>query len=868
MSLTFHHFKKEFRYLRWWWLVWLVALMADLAVDAEWIAPLSADLTDSFWTRMPCLLVWLGAAWLALGFSREDARADDSSFIALRPLPERCFWGSRVLVLTLLILLPLALQEGVYLHVSDRPFAQVLEGMAGRVFLAGAALLWLLPMPLLAAGWARFGLAGAALLAGGLVKVVCEVWLQRMNVYSWAAYDGDSIAQAAWIGAAGVAALAWWQHGRGWSLRAKGTSLAVLATACYALLWTSWLQPWSWRPRHQETALEIQARYPVLPEPVRITLDPVTDLTGERKFLPWVRLPPLETPRSWIPSWRLTSLESKTAKPGKTAWQPAGVFRFHGWTLPSYNSFAPYLGLPSGTLSRMTSQESARVLHLDLCGLPEQLETPMDLRGEWVADWFQATTPSPVKLQAGAEIRASDMQMKVLEIQPHMNGQGLPSPGSLTLTLKFAGRQSAFTTPLPRIHIFLHDSESKLLWQGSGNSGGAARALNRGWFRHVSRITFSDVLTQGTGLTELNLARLEVTACHLSYAGRTRHSMELEDLKLGDDFLSTKGYLPASNPRVASQPRQGFHSEFKRLKKPASDAPREEVARYLAHVLTLAETLRARGKLGLDKKPLHPGNDLAIADKLAPFVLAHPDLLTTALPRPYGHARDENMLLREMLEAALLTLAPEKLNRKDDGLWWTPEGEQNETRLPLDALISGRLSWKDETYLVEQALRERRLEPLLELHRRWRELERRQPSDAEILTRLKSNPSPAWLLRLRDRGEVAEQACSLVRQAFAHIVPPFTDFLYVYRDLTETALFAGSEAALDQTLCFVRLWDDHTGKDPRGLFSLLSVLSRALGGKPVTQETWRPFMESLRERRADDYAYDPASMTWRLKPQP
>lgn len=866
MSLTVHHFKKEFRHLRTWWFIWLAALMADLAVDAEWIAPLSAGTKVSFWTRIPSLWVWLGAAWLALGFSREDARADDRSFIVLRPLPERCFWGSRVLVFTLLILLPLALQEGVYLLVSGRPLAEVLESMAGRVFLAGAAFLWLLPMPLLAAGWARFGLAGAALLAGVLVKTVCEVWLQRVNI--WITYDGDTMAQAAWIGAAGVAALAWWQRGRGWSLRAKGAALAVLAMGCYALLWTSWLQPWSWRPRQPEAALEIQARYPVLPEPVKVTLDAITDLTGERKFLPHVWLPPMDTPRSWIPGWRVISLESKTAKPDPPLWQPEGAFRFHGWTLPNYNALAPYLGLPPGTLSRMNSQESARALQLGLWGLPENLEAPLDLRGELRADWFQATAARPVQLQIGVKSHAPGMEVEVLEIQPHVNGQGLPSLGSLTLTLKVAGRQSAFTTPLPFFHIFLHDAESKLLWHGSGHAGGASRALSRGWLRHVSRITFSDVLTMGTGLTEQNLAKLEVMACQLSYAGSSRHRLEVKDLKLGGDFLSTKGYLPASNPRVASQPRQGFHSEFKRLKKPAADAPREQVARYLAHVLTLAETLRARGKLGLDKKPLHSGNDLAIADELAPFVLAHPGLLTTALPRPYGHGRDENMLLRETLEAALLTLAPDRFHRRDDGLWWTPDGEENEARLPLDALISGRLSWKDEIHLVEQALRERNLEPLLDLHQHWRELERREYSDAEILASLKSAPSPAWLLRLRDRGDAAEQGRALVRQAFAHIVPPATDFLDAHRGLTETALFAGSEAALDQTLCFVRLWDDHTGRDQRVLFSLLSVLSRAMSGKPVTLETWRPFMESLRERRAGDYAYDPASMSWRLKPQP
>ncbi len=868
MSLTLHHFQKEFRHLRWRWLAWLVVLMLDLAVDAEWIAPLSAELKTTFWTGIPSILVWLGAVGLALDFSREDARADDNSFIALRPLPECCFWGSRVLVFALLLLLPLAVQEGIYLLASGRPAADVLDGMSGKAFLAGAVLLWLLPMPLLGAGWSRFGLAGAALLTGVLVKTACETWLGQKNIFIFAAYDGNSLAQAAWISAASVAVLAWWQRGRGWSLLKKGAALAALATGCYALLWTSWLRPWSWHPQHPELARALEARYPVLPEPAKVMLTPRIDLTGEKKLHPIVTLPPMETPKSWIPGWRVSALESNTARPGKPIWQPDGVFRFHSWTLTSQNALAPHLNLPAGTLSRMSSVESAHVLNLDLWGLPEDPQAPLDLRAGMQADWFFPTDPQSVHLKVGARIRTPEFDLEILEVRSHESAYGLPARGTLTLTLRIAARQSISVGSFSPVHIFLHDSKGTLLWQNHDGGGMASRASNRGWVRWIARHSFSDVLTQGTGLTEQNLGRLEVMAFRLNYAGRSRHRLELQDLRLGDNFLDTKGYLPASNPRVASHPREAFHSEFERIKKPAADAPRAEVARYLAHVLTLAETMRGRGKLGLDKNPLHPGDDLAIADKLAPLILAHPDVITTGLRRPYGRPRDENTLLRDMMEAALLTFAPDRLNRRDNGLWCVLEGDENETRLPLDALISGRLPWNDHVPLVEQALRERSLEPVFELHRRWLELERRVYSDDEILASLKSDPSPAWLLRLKGRGQAAEQGRALVRQAFANVVPPTTYLSDSHKALTEAALFAGSEAALHQTLCYIQLWQDHTGRDQRVLLSLLSVLSRALGGKPVTSETYRPFMESIRERRAADYWYDPVSMTWSLKPQP
>jgi hypothetical protein len=879
MSLTLHHFRKEFRHLRWRWLAWLGVLLLDLAVNAEWIAPLSADFTPTFWTGLTPVFLWLGAVWLALDFCREDARADDNSFIALRPLPERSFWGSRFLVFTLLLMAPLTLQEGLYLLASGRPPSEILEGMAGRAFLAGAVLLWLLPMPLLAAGWARFGLAGAALLTAAMVKTISETWLDRVQIYHWAFYDGNSLAQAAWIGALALAALAWWQRGRGWSPRARGIAMAVLAIACYAMAWTPWLRPWSWRARQPDTVREIEARHPSLPPPVKVEITPVLDVTGEQKFIPRVWLPPLEKPVSWIPSWRIHKLESDTARPDPplrhNVRNTSQLLLMQGGQLSYDNALAPYLSptLPGDTLSVMSSNEIARAISLGFCGLPQDIRAPLHLRANLQADWLALSTAGTTGLQAGAKIRSPEMEVEILRIQPHVETGGRPKQGALTVTLRIGSRQSPFTGPAtgPLISnkILLHDSANKLLWQNPGRSSDAFRAMGRGWVRHTTSLTFEGVLTQGTGLTEQSLHQLRILALQMQYAGSSRHSLELSYLKLHDHFGETVIRAANANPRVEDDhPREGFHREFKRLRKPAADASRAEAARYLAHVLTLAESLRRRGSLDVDRLPAHPGNDHAIADELAPLVLAHPDLVTTALSRPHGGGYHGNTFLRDLLDAAFLTLSPDRLTRREDGLWHSQGDGENEVPMLFNALVDGHHSWREFSPVVERALRERSVEPVLEMNRQWREQYRHSFSDEEVLENLRSSLSLSWLWALKGRGPASVAGRSIARQAYEHIVPPATEFHKDHQSLTEAAIGAGVEAALDHALTHTRLWEDQLYPDTTNLVRLLSVISRALGGEPVTSKTYRQFMESIRGRRAEDFRYDPESMTWHLKSTP
>lgn len=131
MNLILHHFKKEFRYLRPRWFAFLGLLGLDLAVNLEWLFPLRAGVEPPTWLGyLPWALMLAGAT--LLGSCPEDKPGSDRSFISTRPLPLRAYWLARVLCWLALLLLPVMLQNGLYLMLSGRPLSEVILGIGWR----------------------------------------------------------------------------------------------------------------------------------------------------------------------------------------------------------------------------------------------------------------------------------------------------------------------------------------------------------------------------------------------------------------------------------------------------------------------------------------------------------------------------------------------------------------------------------------------------------------------------------------------------------------------------------------------------------------------------------------------------------------
>jgi len=873
MNLILNQSRKEFGFLRRKWLFWLALLLVELAADLQWLDPIQAHHADGysapFWMVLLSSSVWLGAVWLALSYGKEDAWVDEDCFIAARPISQRLYWSGRLLVFALLLILPLALQEAGYLWLVGRPVAEVWTGMFARGLLAGAALLWLLPLPLLATGWARFGLVGAAVIAWFIVKVICEKLSETNFRFSdeWF-YDDSSLVRAGYLAALGMMLLAWWQRRRGLSGLKRIVAVSSLALACYGLLWTPGLWPWSWRAQHPDLVKEIEARNPTFDAAAKVTFAPRQLPGGQMKVLPYVWFSPLQAPRSWIPYWRVNHLESDSMTPDPRPRYPRSFFLLNCLFSDHHTVHAPFLGLPDGTLTCNPTWNTGGAIDLNFWSLPEDIEATVNLRGELLADWCALEQKAQFPLRKGERAESPDFEAEILDVRAHEDGEGSPRKGAVTLVLTFAYRQASLMEPFGEVKFSLHSADLKLAWQTTGFGGSKMGCFGRAWVPVVGKVVVDQVLTGGTGLTEKDLEKLHVIAFCNRYAGTSNHRVDLQGLPLGDSFQRKTSYLQASNPRVASKPRQGFQQELQRLKKPPLDAPRAEVARYLAHVLTLGETLRRRGGLNLNGQPNHPGDDLAIADELAPFLIAHPDLLTTHLPRPHGHGKDENRLLRDLLEAALLAVLPDDLTRQKDGLQVLGHETEEHIRVPIDALIDGGLDWKEQIPKVEQAIREKQVEPLLALHQAWQDRQRKSYTDQEVLDNLKSKLSLIWAQRMKGREAIIDQGRALILKTYDDIVPATAELLITHKDLAEAAVFCGSERALDQMLRSLRMRIQNDAKMDRLLLQRLSVLSRALGGKVLTGETSKPFIDSLKHLNAAELVYDPNQMIWQARTQP
>ncbi len=136
MNLTLHHFRKEFRYLRWRWFGFLALLGFDLAVNLEWLFPLRmGDGPLELLSLLP--FAWAIFAAGVLSGCPEDCPADERHFSGTRPVAMWHFWAVRVVVFVLLVLLPVVAQNAAYQALSGFVTSSVRRGHKYLLIITG-----------------------------------------------------------------------------------------------------------------------------------------------------------------------------------------------------------------------------------------------------------------------------------------------------------------------------------------------------------------------------------------------------------------------------------------------------------------------------------------------------------------------------------------------------------------------------------------------------------------------------------------------------------------------------------------------------------------------------------------------------------
>ncbi len=138
MRLVFHQLLKDVRQHRAMLITWFTALLVDLACNLGLFGgggpegAMPVDMLVSVWVTM--FLYAMGVV-LPVQVMLADSPARQDSFLGARPVSWRQALSGKVLFVLLLVVVPAAVQEGVYLALSGVGAGYVWRGVAGRVLL-------------------------------------------------------------------------------------------------------------------------------------------------------------------------------------------------------------------------------------------------------------------------------------------------------------------------------------------------------------------------------------------------------------------------------------------------------------------------------------------------------------------------------------------------------------------------------------------------------------------------------------------------------------------------------------------------------------------------------------------------------------
>jgi len=819
MSLAFHHFKKECRYLWPRWLVFLAALTIDYAIQMEWLWPMEAVRRDRFFAFMQSPIwsfhVWTAAWWLMLSVPKEDARG--TSF-DIRPLPCTSYWAARLLVWLLLIVVPLMVQNALVLASLSRPWGDVVTGMMERGLVAGAMILWVLPAATLFRSWEKY----VALLLFVFVLVSLGLtFTEWFSIHtglslrhSWTTlYDSGLTASAAWLLGPLVLALAWWHHRRP---LARWLRLVLPMVFGVAVILVSRLPalPSPHEKAHDQAFVDSwKDRTPLLEkEDIRVSSN-LAMRRIELFGLPTFRDLPDDVVATFHPTRRTitqgtTELPELTI-PSPSQWlHPSNEGTYDPWWISRWSLIKRF---PSATLHVGSLPDYGPYLSPLSASTDPKLPLTLDL--DLAAHFSRVRLIGKVALHEGARLITPKAELEIIEVRVGEDERGWKSPGLLSLTIRQRSSSLAADgrTAIPGQAFILHAPDKGLIWSQYTAEQGVERGANHGWRTAVSNISFSQVLSDGTEIKPQDLAKLELVWVESVYLGSTTSGLKIDDLRL-DDLTGTNDPWPGSGDVLTLQgQRPTFTKYIRDLPKPGDDLA--SAKRYLA--------ASCNGALAY---PNRNGEDDAEADIIAPVLVKHPELIALLGDGLRVHTPK---LTRALLHSSLkLVKAPE-------------------TPLPLDVG-----DWPRTSTAVIEAIRGDVTKLTLlngkDLERDWQMLPRRiTRSRFTVLMR-----TPEY--RERTIAEVTRQY---------ERVPWQTSLTEAQARILAAKAALGDAGALNRLLRSFALWTqpNHHSQFIVAVFRVIALDVKHDIAPSVD------FINRCRNWTADDFTYHPEALKWTLK---
>jgi hypothetical protein len=873
MNLTLHQFFKEFRYLWPRWLVFLLAVGFDLALQMQWLFPFKADSNLMLRSFVLSLPMWITAAWLMLSVPPEDM---DGAFRGTRPLSRRDYWLARIMTGLVLVMLPLLVENAAFLMMSGRGWADVRSGMLETGLAGLVLLLWVLPAGTLFRGWEKyvalllFFYGCNDTLSSTIIEWLGIAHLPSIALLLWCDFSVMCLSCICLVPL--LIVIACWHQRRPFS-RLMRLGLPVLMGLMLAVLTRSMVIP-SFLEKPQAQAFVdqlVKDRQPVIMAG-DIQVSSVEHL-GEMhlQLKTQVRLdgiPPEIVPHRHIARSKLTQKGRELLDLTKPKLETKAPL----WELNNisfHQSLAPHLPStwPQGTLAVMEQSDD----QLPLVKLDPKTDTqaPITLELDLAADWMRLRELGRMSLKAGASIRTPDSEIEVQEVIVGADTRGYKNPKIVTLRLRerhttFVGRNGIFPIS-PRLCLLGKDK--RLLWQQVMDGSHEERGANHGWVTIQRTITFmAEVLSPGTGVTAENLAEQELVWIGGEYLGTSRHEVKVENFVLDEHMFKSDTWPHDQGASEGENPREGFLNHVYGIPRPQKGAGKVAASYYVAAVCSASMAFRGRHQKDRFDQPLWPGSDKEVAALLAPILIEHPEIITAVATRmPFSEGSFTRHILSEvLLEAKIPGFSK---GRSVDGIYpryfmrvGGASAQGGENYIFRDPWISPlEQDWHKVSEAMIQALKtnsDEPMRPLMEFEKItsesiWRQISHLPQIYLEPwnLKRLIADP----VYKEKAMAAVEHNYRELPRVALLDSDTPFRIFA--------CKAVQGDAEALDYALRIFALLDE---EKPLFAGSIDSFHRGVFGSKLERTET-ASFIQNCRRWTINDFRYDAVKMQWELK---
>ncbi|MDI1311645.1 MAG: hypothetical protein PSV43_05785, partial [Prosthecobacter sp.] len=599
MNLTLHHFRKEFRWLWPRWFAFLVLLALDLGVNLEWLLPLRAGVGVPGWlSYLPTVLMLAGMA--LMGSCPEDKPGSDRSFISTRPLPMRSYWHARIALWLLLLVVPVVLQNALYLLLSHRPVPEIMAGTWGKAVETVRGTVWVLPMTAL---WRRgeFWAALGCLAAGYFIadRVVDFAGLKWMNASLSYQQKPAGLTAAMLVFAVGLLWMAWrHQVGGVRTFRWRLLVMLGMATVCLMLarLW-----PWN-----DEDSPQNQARANELAPQLKVDMDlRALEFSGfaaewQRQFNLPIRT---KTPDPQV-SVMLRSQSTLIVQDDKSSQMIPPLSRRSrnaSFQMPYQTLMATDTVLrdffPAGTLFTTSSDRTSWGMYTNqihyICEFKEPLpdpKKPLRLTTDFEIDWYQREIALDLPLQAGANGESDGTAVRIMQVNENENEKGVPSLGGLSVHLHVSMRHPQ-TGPWDDTTLLLYCPQRQLVWvEPAFQQQQAARAGGTGWSRLAKHLSWRNVLNYADGEdARVDVSQLRIMLLRSRYLGTTGWTWKSPDIVLAD-------HPPRRDPRqlyrqeiYVGREVKAFQERLATLKAPVTGSTEAEARRYLYDLIAITK---------------------------------------------------------------------------------------------------------------------------------------------------------------------------------------------------------------------------------------------------------------------------------------